>query len=137
VIFCEFRKYTGRLISGISEGKSTYQILLPGSSKGYSAFYNFNNTSHVYYSARNSYRVPDYIRLDFAATFNGNLKASKLNHSSVTFTIYNVLNRQNPYSIYFRNEEGILHGYKLTIFGKPVVMLTYNFRIFGNATGDF
>ena len=81
--------------------------------------------------------MPDYIRLDLAVTVNGNLKASKLNHSSFTLTVYNVLGRENPYSIYFRNEDGVINGYKMTIFGQPVVMLTYNFRIFGNATGDF
>ena len=101
------------------------------------AFYNFNNTNYLYYSSRNSYRMPDYIRLDMAVTVNGNLKASKLNHSSFTLTVYNVLGRENPYSIYFRNEDGVVNGYKMTIFGQPVVMLTYNFRIFGNATGDF
>ena len=100
-------------------------------------FYNFDNTGRVYYSLRNSYRMPDYIRLDFAATINGNLKARKLNHSSFTLTIYNVLSRHNPYSIYFRSEKGLINGYQMTIFGRPIVMLTYNFRIFGNATGDF
>jgi hypothetical protein len=101
------------------------------------AFYEFNNTSHVYYSSRNSYRMPDYARLDFAATVNGNLRARKLNHSSFTLTVYNVLGRENPYSIYFRNEDGVVNGYKMTIFARPIVMLTYNFRILGNAKGDF
>ena len=101
------------------------------------AFYNFNNSSHVYYSNRNEYRVPDYIRLDLAATVNGNLKAKKLNHSSFTFTVYNVLGRKNPYSIFFRNDDGKIMGYQMTIFSQPVYMLSYNFRILGNATGDF
>ena len=35
--------------------------------------------------------MPDYMRLDLSATINGNLKAKKLNHSSLTFTVYNVL----------------------------------------------
>ncbi len=101
------------------------------------AFYEYNNGSHVYYSDRNEYRIPDYIRLDLAATINGNLKAKKLNHSSLTFTVYNVLGRNNPYSIYFRTENGIIKGYQMTIFSQPIYMLSYNFRIFGNATGDF
>lgn len=101
------------------------------------AFYRYNNTSYIYYSARNSYRVPDYVRLDFAATFNGNLKAKKLNHSSFTFTVYNVLGRKNPYSVFFRSENGKINGYQMTIFSQPVFMVTYNFRLLGNATGDF
>jgi hypothetical protein len=101
------------------------------------AFYEYNNGSHVYYSNRNEYRIPDYIRLDLAATLNGNLKAKKLNHSSLTFTVYNVLGRNNPYSIYFRTENGIIKGYQMTIFSQPIYMLSYNFRILGNATSDF
>lgn len=101
------------------------------------AFYNFYNSSHVYYSKRNDYRIPYYMRLDLAATVNGNLQAKKLNHSSFTFTVYNVLGRKNPYSIYFKNENGMIKGYQMTIFAQPIFMLTYNFRIFGNAEGDF
>ncbi|MCE5346160.1 MAG: TonB-dependent receptor [Bacteroidales bacterium] len=101
------------------------------------AFYNFNGTNRVYYSKRNEYRIPDYIRLDLSATLNGNLRAEKLNHSSLTFTVYNVLGRKNPYSIYFKNEGGIVNGYKMSIFGQPIFMVTYNFKIFGNASGDF
>ncbi len=101
------------------------------------AFYNFYNSSHVYYSNRNDYRIPYYMRLDLSATVNGNLKAKKLNHSSLTATVYNVLGRKNPYSIFFRNENGVVNGYQMTIFAQPVFMLTYNFRLFGNAEGDF
>lgn len=101
------------------------------------AYYNFSNSSRIYYSGRNEYRMPDYMRLDLAATMNGNLKAKKLNHSSLTFTVYNVLGRRNPYSIFFRDEGGVVKGYQLSIFGQPIVMVTYNFRILGNASGDF
>jgi hypothetical protein len=101
------------------------------------AFYGFNNANRVYYSNRNEYRIPDYIRLDLAATVNGNLKAKKLNHSSFTFTVYNVLGRKNPYSIFFRTEEGEIKGYQMSIFSRPIFMASYSFRIRGNATGDF
>jgi len=101
------------------------------------AFFSFNNASYVYYSKRNEFRVPDYIRLDLAATINGNLKAEKLNHSSFTFTVYNALGRKNPYSIFFKTEEGEVKGYQMSIFARPIFMVTYNFRILGNATGDF
>lgn len=100
-------------------------------------FFYFNNADHVYYSLRNSYRVPDYMRLDVAVTLNGNLRAQKLNHSSLTFSVYNILGRRNPYSVFFRNENGRINGYQLSIFGQPIVMLTYNFRILGNASSDF
>lgn len=101
------------------------------------AYYNFMNVNRVFYSERNEFRIPDYMRLDLAATVNGNLKAKKLNHSSLTFTAYNVLGRRNPYSIFFKVEDGAVKGYKMSIFGQPVFMVTYNFRILGNASTDF
>lgn len=101
------------------------------------AYYNFLNVNRVFYSERNEFRIPDYLRLDFAATLNGNLKAKKLNHSSFTFTVYNALGRKNPYSIFFKAEDGVVKGYQMSIFGQPIFMLTYNFRILGNASTDF
>lgn len=101
------------------------------------AFYNFLNVNRVFYSERNEFRIPDYMRLDFAATINGNLKAKKLNHSSLTFTVYNALGRRNPYSIFFKAEDGVVKGYKMSIFGQQIFMVTYNFRILGNASTDF
>ena len=79
---------------------------------------------------------PDYMRLDLSATLNGNLKAKKLNHSSFTFTVYNVLGRRNPYSIFFQNDNGLIKGYQMSIFGQPIFMMTYNFKLFGNASND-
>jgi hypothetical protein len=101
------------------------------------AFFDFNNSSNLYYSNRNEYRIPDYMRLDLSATLNGNLKVKKLNHSSLTFTCYNVLGRKNPYSVFFRNENGSIKGYQMSIFGQPIFMITYNFKILGNASNDF
>lgn len=101
------------------------------------AYYNFLNINRVFYSERNEFRIPDYFRLDLAATINGNLKAKKLNHSSMTFTVYNVLGRKNPYSIFFKSEDGAVKGYQMSIFGQPIFMVTYNFRILGNASTDF
>jgi hypothetical protein len=100
-------------------------------------YFYFHNVIRLYYSERNEFRIPDYMRLDLSATVNGNLKAKKINHSSLTFTVYNVLGRKNPYSIFFKIEDGTINGYKMSIFGQPVFMLTYNFHIRGNATTDF
>lgn len=101
------------------------------------AYFNFYNVNRIYYSDRNEFRIPDYFRVDFSATVNGNLKAKKLNHSSLTFTVYNALGRKNPYSIYFKVEDGVVNGYQMSIFGRPIFMITYNFRIRGNASTDF
>lgn len=101
------------------------------------AYYNFGGSQKVYYSDRNSIRMPDYIRLDVAATFNGNLVAKKVNHSSWTFAVYNILGRQNAYNIFFRTEGDEVKGYKMSIFGQPIFTVTYNFRFLGNANDDF
>ncbi len=100
-------------------------------------FYYLQNSYRILYSKRNEYRLPDFVRLDLAATINGNLRLKKVNHSSFTFSVYNVLGRRNPYSIYFRTEDGKVEGYKMSIFGQPIFTVSYNFRIFGNALGDF
>ena len=100
-------------------------------------YFQYGGVDRFYYSERNEFRVPDYIRLDLAATYNGNLLSRKLLHSSFTFAVYNVLGRRNPYSIYFRQEEGEVNGYKMSIFGNPIFTITYNFKILGNASDDF
>lgn len=56
--------------------------------------------------ARNNYRIPVYHRLDVAATLQGkrtraNGKARK-NQDNWVFSVYNVYNRKNPFSVYFR-----------------------------------
>ncbi len=101
------------------------------------AYFDFYNVKRIYYSDRNEFRIPDYFRIDLSATVTGNLKARKLNHSNLTFTVYNVLGRKNPYSIYFKVEDGMVNGYQMSIFGKPIFMITYNFRIRGNASTDY
>lgn len=100
-------------------------------------YFEFGGLNRFFYSDRNEFRMPDYIRLDLAATYNGNLLVRKLNHSSLTFAIYNVLGRRNPYSIFFRLDEGVVNAYKMSIFGQPIFTITYNFKIRGNASEDF
>jgi hypothetical protein len=39
--------------------------------------------------------------------------------------------RNNAYSVYFRNVSGRVNGYKLSIFGRPIITLSWNFK-FGN-----
>ncbi|MBC6988777.1 TonB-dependent receptor [Hymenobacter sp. BT491] len=92
------------------------------------AKYYDGNSIRVYYSERNAYRVPDYYRADFAMNIEGNHKVKKLAHSSWTLAIYNITGRKNPYSIYFKSENGKIRGYQLSIFGQPIPTVTYNFK---------
>ena len=90
--------------------------------------YYLNNSLRVFYSDRNAYRVPDYLRLDLALNIEGSHKVKKLAHSSWTVGVYNITGRRNPYSIYFKSVNGQIKGYQLSIFGNPIPTVTYNFK---------
>ncbi|MFH0841653.1 MAG: TonB-dependent receptor [Bacteroidota bacterium] len=81
----------------------------------------------IQFSERNKYRVPDYMRLDIAATLNGNLRSRKIAHPHWIFSVYNLLGRQNVYSVFFRNEYNRVQGYKISIFDRAVPSLSFNF----------
>ncbi len=92
------------------------------------AIYYQGGAQRVYYSDRNEYRVPDYFRVDLSFGIEGNHKIKKLTHNSWSFGIYNLLARENPYSIYFLQEGGTIQGYQLSVFGTAIPFVTYNFR---------
>lgn len=90
--------------------------------------YNYGNAEYTLYSDRNKYRIPDYFRLDIGVNVEGNHKLKKLAHSFWNFSIYNVLGRNNPYSVYFVTDDGKIKAYKTSIFSIPVPTVTYNFK---------
>lgn len=92
------------------------------------AIFHLGGGQRVYYSDRNQYRVPDYFRVDLSFNIEGNHKLKKLTHNSWSFGVYNLLARQNPYSIYFTQEAGAIKGYQLSVIGTAVPFITYNFR---------
>ncbi len=89
--------------------------------------YNLGNGYRIHYSDRNAYRIPDYIRLDLGFNIEGNHKVKKLAHSFWSISIYNVLGRDNPYSIFFTSKDEEIKAYKLSVFGAPIPTVTYNF----------
>ncbi len=91
------------------------------------ATYNISDKLLVTYSDRNKYRIPDYSRLDISFKISGNLKSRKIAHPNWTFSVYNLLGRQNVYSIYFKKEGDIVKGYKLSVFGKAIPSVTFSF----------
>ena len=92
------------------------------------ARYNLKGIEVVDYSDRNGYRIPDYLRMDIGISLEAGHKLSRLAHSDVTFSVYNVLGRDNPYSVYFDLVNGEVRGYKLVVFGKPIPTVSYNFK---------
>ncbi|MGQ9619853.1 MAG: TonB-dependent receptor plug domain-containing protein [Bacteroidales bacterium] len=81
----------------------------------------------VHYSDRNKYRLPDYSRLDLSLKVSGNLRAKKIANPHWIFSVYNFLGRPNVYSVFFRNDKNIVKGYKLSVFGRPIPSVSFNF----------
>ena len=94
----------------------------------------FSGVQVVNYSLRNEYRIPDYFRLDVSVNIEGNLKKEKLIHGSWSFSVYNLTGRNNAYSVYFKNQEGRIKGYKQSIYGVPIFTVSYNFKLGNYAT---
>ncbi len=90
--------------------------------------YVFNGAEYVLYSDRNEYRIPDYFRLDIGVNIEGNHKLKKLAHSFWNISIYNVLGRNNPYSVYFVTDDGEVKAYQTSIFSIPIPTITYNIK---------
>ncbi|GAB5465450.1 MAG: TonB-dependent receptor [Candidatus Kapaibacteriales bacterium] len=92
--------------------------------QGYVVPHNFDNR-------RNNYRIPWYHRLDLSLTWDFD-KGEKdvVWDDELVFSIYNVYNRRNPFSIYFRQNEtnpNMTEAVRLAIFGSIVPSITYNF----------
>ena len=66
--------------------------------------------------------------MDMSINIEGNHKIRQLIHSSWTFGIYNLTGRNNPYSVYFTSDSGVIKGYKLSIFGELIPFVNYNIR---------
>lgn len=88
----------------------------------------FNGEELVTYSNRNEFRIPDYYRLDLGLNIEGNHKLKKLAHSFWNISVYNVLGRNNPYSVFFVTENGKIASYQSSIFAIPVPTITYNLK---------
>lgn len=87
------------------------------------------------FSRRNRYRIPDYARLDLSLKLEGSLFKKKAIHSYWTLNLYNALGRKNAYSIYYSARYGKVYGNKLTIFGVPLITISWNYK-FGNYLND-
>ena len=88
----------------------------------------FAGSERTLYADRNAYRIPDYFRTDFSLNIDGNFKLHQRTHNSFTIGVYNATARKNPYSVYFVSENGVVNGYKLSIFGTAIPYINYNIR---------
>ncbi len=90
--------------------------------------YNTAGNTVFYYTERNGYRMPDYHRLDVAAT-------KQLSHkgrfsSELSLGVYNIYGHDNPYTITFRQSNDNpekTEAVQTTLF-KMIPSITYNFK---------
>ncbi|MDW3194235.1 MAG: TonB-dependent receptor [Cytophagales bacterium] len=98
--------------------------------------YQVDQQAVPHFSDRNEFRIPDYVRLDLAITVADNIwkferKKPKRYEESMTFSIYNVLGRNNAYSVFFVRPEGtngLPKAHKFAVLGNALPAVTYNIK---------
>lgn len=105
-----------------------------GKAQGYFEGLPFGITDN---GVRGNLRVPSYHRLDISATKKNKKALFGKGESEWVFSVYNVYNRSNPFSIYTRPKEestqsqvGVVQNeaVRLAIIGSFVPSVTYNFK---------
>lgn len=89
----------------------------------------YGNTVIPVYSERNSYRMPDYHRLDLSCTYKLKPNPNKKWRHEFNVSIYNAYNRHNPYMINFVSEDydpQVKYAEMVYLFG-IIPSFTYNF----------
>ena len=89
--------------------------------------YMFDGKWRLSYSDRNSYRIPDYFRMDAAVNIDPGHYLKALAHASFTIGVYNITGRKNPYSVFFRaDSRGDVKGYMLSVFATQIPYVNVN-----------
>ena len=81
-----------------------------------------------YYTDRNTYRIPDYMRLDLAFNIEPTHKLTSFLHTSFSIGVYNALARKNAYNVYYTADWYEIKGYKLSVFGTAIPYVSLNMR---------
>lgn len=92
--------------------------------------FKIGNTIVPVYSDRNSYRMPDYHRLDLSVTYHGKEKPGRKWKGEWNFSAYNAYNHKNPWVINFVSEQDnpdVTYAEMTYLFG-IVPSITYNFK---------
>ncbi|MTI40373.1 TonB-dependent receptor [Fulvivirga lutimaris] len=98
-------------------------VTLPESS------YVINGTRIFNVTERNNYRIAPSHRLDLSVTYEGSNKKDNRFDSSITFSIYNVYARQNPFTVYTTSlQNTIPRSIQLSVIGSAIPSITYNFK---------
>ena len=92
--------------------------------------FEFQGLTVPYYGLRNKQRLPDYHRIDVAATLTPKKNVNRKWKGEWVFSIYNLYNRRNAASINFRRnlDTGANEAVRTSIFGiLPAVTYNFNF----------
>jgi hypothetical protein len=93
------------------------------------ASFQVDHVSLLKFSDRNTYRIPDYHRLDLALILEGSHKRKKIVDGTWVLSFYNVYGRRNAYSVFYQdNGRGNLIPYKLSVIGTVIPSLSYSFK---------
>ena len=93
------------------------------------SYYDSYNRKYMpYYTDRNTYRIPDYMRLDLAFNIEPTHRLTSFLHTSFSVGVYNALARKNAYNIYYVTEGAEIKGYKLSVFGTAIPYVSLNIR---------
>jgi hypothetical protein len=107
-------------------------VFLTGNPTSYPvAKYDLQGNTLYFYSSRNSNRIPDYHRMDVSLTYDFKKNDQHKVKQSLNFSIYNVYNRRNAYSVTFRQNEdkpNVSEATRLSIIGSFIPSITYNFN---------
>ena len=86
--------------------------------------YRYGGGTRLAYSQRNTYRIPDYFRLDLALNIDPGHYLRQFSHMSFTIGVYNVTARKNAYSVFFEGTE----SYLLSVFAYPIPYVNLNLK---------
>ena len=86
--------------------------------------FRYGGDERLAYSRRNTYRIPDYFRLDLSLNIDPGHYLKQFTHMSWTIGVYNVTARKNAYSVFFDGTE----GYLLSVFACPIPYVNLNLK---------
>jgi hypothetical protein len=95
-----------------------------------SSRYSVGNVVVPDYALRNNFRIPDYHRVDFSLNFDQNKSKISGVKTSFNISLYNVLFRKNPFSVFFQKRPGQpVSAYSLAMVGTmvPAANLVFTF----------
>lgn len=89
--------------------------------------YYYGGSYRLAYGDRNTYRIPDYFRIDAAVNIDPGHYLKAFAHASITIGVYNITGRKNPYSVFFRTDnQGVVQGYMMSVFATQIPYINLN-----------